>query len=347
MASSASPRLCWVCAHSSGTRSRVYSAERRAIGRDRLLKPRRAALVRAERDQRIAEIVLSRRPLDRNQLLGPFLQRRAIGGDRLLKPRRSGLPLPERPQRIAEIVLGLRPVERNPVAPPLLQRRTKGRDRLLEPRRPALPRAERFERRAEIVLRLRPIERSAFACSLLQRRAIGRERLLEPRRPALPLAEPEQRIAEIVLSRRPVERAFRARQEGDDLLAAIDSGGQGAVVAGCLAFLGESVGLLPETADPVIRDRAAVPSAPIALQGKDMTQSRPQSGNGDDNSRAQPGDAFAGLFRTKERPKSGHARSLHGGIRFAGSVNAIAQAAASAQCGDRKPHSSAMIRSTM
>ena len=93
--------------------------------------------------ERIAEIVLRRRPVERNPLARPFLQRRAIGRHRLLQPRRPALPLPERLERIAEIVLRRRPVERNPLARPFLQRRAIGRHRLLEPRRPALPLPER------------------------------------------------------------------------------------------------------------------------------------------------------------------------------------------------------------
>ena len=80
--------------------------QRRAIGRHRLLQPRRPALPLAERRERIAEIVLRRRPVERNPLARALLQRRAIGRDRLLEPRRPALPLAERPERIAEIVTG-------------------------------------------------------------------------------------------------------------------------------------------------------------------------------------------------------------------------------------------------
>ena len=87
--------------------------QRRAIGRDRLLEPRRPALPLAERRERKAEIVLRRRPVERNPLARPFLQRRAIGLNRLLEPRRPALPLAERRERKAEIVLRRRLVERN------------------------------------------------------------------------------------------------------------------------------------------------------------------------------------------------------------------------------------------
>ncbi len=67
--------------------------QRRAIGRDRLLEPRRPAFPLAERQERTAEIVLSRRPSERDPVARQFLQRRAKGRDRLLEPRRPALPL--------------------------------------------------------------------------------------------------------------------------------------------------------------------------------------------------------------------------------------------------------------
>ena len=90
------PRLFCVVAHWSGTRSRVIFLQRLAIGRDRLLELRRPALPLAEPLERIAEIVLRRRPVERHALARPFLQRLAIGRDRLLKLRRPALPLAER-----------------------------------------------------------------------------------------------------------------------------------------------------------------------------------------------------------------------------------------------------------
>ena len=65
--------------------------QRRAIGGDGLLEPRRPALARAKGLKRIAEIVLRLRPTERDALAGIFLQRRAIGGDGLIKPRRPAL----------------------------------------------------------------------------------------------------------------------------------------------------------------------------------------------------------------------------------------------------------------
>ena len=54
-----------------------------------------ASLQPPVRIERVAEIVLGRRPVERHALAGPFLQRRAIGGDRLLQPRRAALALAE------------------------------------------------------------------------------------------------------------------------------------------------------------------------------------------------------------------------------------------------------------
>ena len=53
--------------------------QRRAIGRHRLLEPRRPALPLAEPIERVAEIALRRRPVERHAFARPFLQRRAIG----------------------------------------------------------------------------------------------------------------------------------------------------------------------------------------------------------------------------------------------------------------------------
>jgi hypothetical protein len=65
-----------------------------------------AVLPLAERPKRSAEIVLRRRPVERNPLARLLLQRRTIGRDRLLEPRRPALPLAERLKRIAEIAVG-------------------------------------------------------------------------------------------------------------------------------------------------------------------------------------------------------------------------------------------------
>ena len=163
--------------------------QRRAIGRDRLLEPRRPALPLAERQERIAEIVLRRRPMERDPLARPFLQRRAKGLDRLLKPRRPALPLAERLKRIAEIVLRHRPSSgtRSRVIPPAPRDRPRPPPRTAPSRSPA---RRASQAQCQIVLRHRPVERHSLARPFLKRRAIGRNRLLEPRCPALPLAEP-------------------------------------------------------------------------------------------------------------------------------------------------------------
>src|SRR5262249_29785359 len=59
--------------------------QRLAIGRRRLLQPRRAALALTERLQRSAEIVLRHAPLQRHALAGLFLQRVAISHDGLFE----------------------------------------------------------------------------------------------------------------------------------------------------------------------------------------------------------------------------------------------------------------------
>ena len=56
-----------------------------AIGGDGLLQPRRAALTRTKRPERVAEIVLGGGPLERDAVAGVFLQGGAIGGDGLLQ----------------------------------------------------------------------------------------------------------------------------------------------------------------------------------------------------------------------------------------------------------------------
>src|ERR1700722_20356306 len=97
------------------------------MGLNYLLEPRWSALALAERAKRETEIVLSRRPIERNAVARAFLKPRAKGRDRLLEPRRSALALAERPKRETEIVLSHRPIERIVVARALLKRRAKGR----------------------------------------------------------------------------------------------------------------------------------------------------------------------------------------------------------------------------
>jgi hypothetical protein len=61
---------------------------------------RRPALLHAEPQERIAEVVLGPGPLERHPRAGQFLQGVAIGGDGLLEPRHPALPLAERFERI-------------------------------------------------------------------------------------------------------------------------------------------------------------------------------------------------------------------------------------------------------
>ena len=87
------PRLFWVAAQSSGTRSRVrsFSASRKAATAS---SSRAVPLSRSPRlGEAYAQIVLGHGPVERHALAGPFLQRLAIGGDGLFEPRRPALAL--------------------------------------------------------------------------------------------------------------------------------------------------------------------------------------------------------------------------------------------------------------
>ena len=81
--------------------------------------PPRAAPSRSPAPERVAEIYLRHRPVERHAFARPFLQSRAVGRDRLLEPRRPALPPPERLERSAEIVLRPRPLERHAFARPI------------------------------------------------------------------------------------------------------------------------------------------------------------------------------------------------------------------------------------
>ena len=97
----------------------------------------RPALTSAETHKRIAEIVLSLGPLERNALARSLLQRLAIRRNRLLE---FPVPLsrsPSPPKRKAKIVLGTSlHLKRNALARSLLQRLAIRRNRLLEFPRP-------------------------------------------------------------------------------------------------------------------------------------------------------------------------------------------------------------------
>src|SRR5215469_11763030 len=72
----------------SGTRCQADNAvflERLAVGSDRLVEPRRAALAFPETLKREAEVVLRHRPVERHPLARPFLERLAVGSDRIIE----------------------------------------------------------------------------------------------------------------------------------------------------------------------------------------------------------------------------------------------------------------------
>src|SRR5260370_8348949 len=93
----------------------------------------------AECGEREGEVVLRRRPVERDALADPFLQRLTIGGDSFLQLFGPALPLPERPERVAEIVLRLRPVERDTLPDPFLHCLTIGAHSILPLFCPAPP----------------------------------------------------------------------------------------------------------------------------------------------------------------------------------------------------------------
>ena len=123
--------------------------QRRAIGCDRLLEPRRPALPLAKPPSALPRLFcVAAQSSGTRSRVAPQAPRDRPRPPPRAAPSRS--PARRARKRIAEIVLRHRPVERNPLARPLLQRRAIGRDRLLEPCRPALPLAERRERIAKI-----------------------------------------------------------------------------------------------------------------------------------------------------------------------------------------------------
>ena len=72
----------------------VVLAERRVVGRDRLLQAGRATLARRERREGAGEVALGRGPLERQARAGAFRERRLVGRDRLLEPRGAALAPP-------------------------------------------------------------------------------------------------------------------------------------------------------------------------------------------------------------------------------------------------------------
>src|SRR5262249_49954936 len=129
---SALPRLFWVMAHSSGTRSRALSFS------DSLFELRRPALASSQSGKHITQIALGPGPFERHTLAGLFFQPLAIGGDSLFEFRRPALAAPKVKKHVAQIVLRRGPLARLALAGPFLQRLTKGGGGLFELRRPAL-----------------------------------------------------------------------------------------------------------------------------------------------------------------------------------------------------------------
>src|SRR6266446_6609014 len=122
-------------AHSNGSRSRLYSL---SAARKTATASSRCAFPLPQRPERIAEAVLSSRPVERPSIARSLRKRCAAGDDSLLQTHSPALPLPEPRKRVAEVALGHRPVERHPVAPVFLERLAKGRDCFLQMRRPGL-----------------------------------------------------------------------------------------------------------------------------------------------------------------------------------------------------------------
>jgi hypothetical protein len=71
-----------------------------AIGGNRLLKPLGSALTPANRQKRVAEIVLGHGPFERHALAGAFLESLANGCNRLLQPLCPALTLARRSKRV-------------------------------------------------------------------------------------------------------------------------------------------------------------------------------------------------------------------------------------------------------
>ena len=188
---SALPRLFCVMAQWSGTRSRVLSLSASRKAATASSSRVRSALALPQAAQRAAEIVLRRRPIERNALARLFLAApRGRPATASSRRRRPALALPERRERTAEIVLRHRPIERNALAGTFLEglaerRRPPSSDVAVRSR--ALP--ESASARPRLFCGHGPIERNPLAGPFLQRLAVGRDGLLQPRRLALALAE--------------------------------------------------------------------------------------------------------------------------------------------------------------
>ena len=185
--------------------------QRRPVGGDRLLQPRRAALALAECPERDAEVLLrlahssgtrarvcSPAPPGRRRPPPPAAPCRSracrVSGARYRGYSASG---PIAAARARECVLPAPPGRRRP-PPPAAPSRSRASPSVQS----ALPR---------FFCVMAHCERHALAGAFLQRRPVGRDRLLQPRRPALALAERLERVAEVLLRLGPL-RAARARE---------------------------------------------------------------------------------------------------------------------------------------
>jgi hypothetical protein len=83
--------------------------QRGAVGGDCRLQPLRPNLPLPKRAERIPEVVLGHRPVQRHPIARFFLERRAKGCDRLLQTRRSALSLSKILKGVAEVDLEICP----------------------------------------------------------------------------------------------------------------------------------------------------------------------------------------------------------------------------------------------
>ena len=75
-----------------------------AVCGNSLLQPRCSALPLPQSPERVPEVVLCHRPVQRHPIPLPFLQRFVIARNRFLQSRRSTLPLPQTLERVPKVV---------------------------------------------------------------------------------------------------------------------------------------------------------------------------------------------------------------------------------------------------
>src|SRR5262245_52851720 len=110
------PRLTWVTAHSSGTRSPVLSfrASRKATTASSSFAVPLSRSPQAHKCS--AQTVLGVGPGERNALAGLYLERLTIDGDGLFEPLFSALVLPNAKEHPSQAALGRGPVKRHTLA---------------------------------------------------------------------------------------------------------------------------------------------------------------------------------------------------------------------------------------